>query len=247
MRTPGRSRFAVLIAAAAALTLAACGSSGSGASTADMPLSGAPISSQGPSSPPPTASASPSASPKATPSKAPTTTTTKFVFPVAGTVSYAHVHHDYPATDIMAKCGSQVRAVTNGVILDVTRVDKWKPRVNAGATRGGLSISIKGDDGVRYYGSHLEYINPSIAPGVRVAAGQALGKVGETGDASACHLHFGISPVCKGTGDWWTQRGVIWPWRYLDSWRKGGSKSPVAEIKAWQSKHGCPTKPLVDP
>ena len=70
--------------------------------------------------------------------------------------------------------------------------------------------------------------------GVRVTAGEPLGKVGETGDASACHLHFGISPVCQGTGDWWIQRGVIWPWPYLDSWRAGGDKSPVAAINAWQ-------------
>ena len=184
-----------------------------------------------------------SASPKATTGKAPTTTTTKFVFPVAGTVSYAHVHHDYPATDIMAKCGSQVRAVTNGVILDVTRVDKWKAererrRHSRWAVRSRSRVMTASATTGRIWNTSTR----TIAPGVRVAAGQALGKVGETGDASACHLHFGISPVCKGTGDWWTQRGVIWPWKYLDSWRKGGAKSPVAEIKAWQSKHGCPTQ-----
>jgi murein DD-endopeptidase MepM/ murein hydrolase activator NlpD len=174
-------------------------------------------------------------------------TSEQFVFPVAGVVSYAHTHHDYPATDIMAKCGSTVRAATSGVILEVTRVDRWKRSVNAGATRGGLSVSIKGDDGIRYYGSHMEFINANIKPGVRVTAGETLGKVGETGDASACHLHFGISPVCSGTGDWWIQRGVIWPWPYLDSWRRGGDKSPVAEINAWSSKNGCPTHPTVDP
>jgi len=170
-----------------------------------------------------------------------------FVFPVIGHYSYGHVHHDYPATDILAPCGSQVIAATSGVILEVSRVDKWKRSVDAGSTRGGLSVSIRGDDGVRYYGSHFEAINTNIRPGVRVRAGQPLGKVGETGDASACHLHFGLSPICAGTGDWWNQRGVIWPWRYLDSWRKGGDKSPVAEITAWQHQHGCPTKPTVDP
>ena len=170
-----------------------------------------------------------------------------FVFPVIGHYSYGHVHHDYPATDILAPCGSQVIAATSGVILEVSRVDKWKRSVDAGSTRGGLSVSIRGDDGVRYYGSHFEAINTNIRPGVRVRAGQPLGKVGETGDASACHLHFGLSPICAGTGDWWNQRGVIWPWPYLDSWRKGGDKSPVAEITAWQHQHGCPTKPTVDP
>jgi murein DD-endopeptidase MepM/ murein hydrolase activator NlpD len=169
------------------------------------------------------------------------------VFPVVGHYSYGHTHHDYPATDILAPCGSEVRAATSGVILEVTLVDRWKASVNAGATRGGLSVSIRGDDGVRYYGSHFEAIDKNIRPGVRVKAGEPLGKVGETGDASACHLHFGISPICRGTGDWWIQRGVIWPWSYLDSWRTGGHKSPVAAVAAWQKQNGCPTKPLVDP
>lgn len=224
---------------------------------AGSPAAAAPRSAINPSasgsvtSPSPSASRSPAtASPNHThvpPSASPLGTPGVFVFPVVGHYSYAHVHHDYPATDIIAPCGSEVRAATSGVVLEVTLVDKWKPSVDAGATRGGLSVSIRGDDGVRYYNSHFEAINKNIRPGVRVKAGQMLGKVGETGDASACHLHFGLSPVCRGTGDWWNQRGVIWPWPYLDSWRKGGDKSPVAEIVAWQHQHGCPTKPTVDP
>ena len=94
-------------------------------------------------------------------------------------------------------------------------------------------------------GAHLS--DPSIAIGVRVKTGATLGKTGDTGDASACHLHFGISPPCAKGSDWWNQRGTIWPWPYLDSWRKGGAKSPVAEIKSWKSKNGCPTKPRTDP
>lgn len=198
-----------------------------------------------PSSPHPT-TAKPKPKPSAPPKSVPGTPG-EFVFPVVGNVSYAHTHHDYPATDIIANCGDTVRAVTSGVILEVTRVDTWKASVDAGATRGGLSVSIKGDDGIRYYGSHLEEINKNIQPGVRVTVGETLGKVGRTGDAGACHLHFGISPVCKGTGDWWIQRGMIWPWPYLDSWRKGGHMSPVTEIHTWQKKNGCPTKPLTDP
>jgi murein DD-endopeptidase MepM/ murein hydrolase activator NlpD len=171
-----------------------------------------------------------------------TATSWHYVFPVApvNVVSYAHTHHDYPATDIMAPCGSTVRAAIDGVVLEVTRVDLWNARTNLGADRGGLSVSILGDDGVRYYGSHLRSIAANINPGVRVSAGETLGQVGETGDATACHLHFGISPVCARTGDWWIRRGVIWPWRYLDSWRAGGSFSPVAEVHIYYASHGCP-------
>jgi peptidoglycan LD-endopeptidase LytH len=171
----------------------------------------------------------------------------RYVFPVVGTVSYAHTHHDYPATDIMAPCGTRVRASTSGVVLEVQRVDLWDSTLNAGPTRGGLSVSILGDDGVRYYGSHLSAVVAGIKPGVRVSAGQSIGAVGQTGDASACHLHFGISAPCQRTGDWWNRRGMIWPWPYLDSWRAGGSRSPVAEVTRWVAAHGCPNRPLVDP
>jgi murein DD-endopeptidase MepM/ murein hydrolase activator NlpD len=166
---------------------------------------------------------------------------------VRGPASYAYTHHDYPATDIMTSCGTPALSPVNGVVLEVNRVDTWNAKVNAGATRGGLSVSILGDDGVRYYGSHYSAIQASVQPGVRLVAGQVIAAVGKTGDASACHVHFGVSPPCTRTGDWWIRRGVIWPWPYLDSWRKGGSKSPVAEVAAWKSAHGCPTKPLTDP
>jgi murein DD-endopeptidase MepM/ murein hydrolase activator NlpD len=170
-----------------------------------------------------------------------------YVFPVHGGSSYAHTHHDYPATDIMAACGTPVVAATDGVVLTVSRIDTYDPKVNAGATRGGLAVSILGDDGVRYYGSHLAAIDPAIRADARVSAGQPLGKVGRTGDASACHLHFGISPPCGRTTDWWIQRGVVWPWPYLDSWRNGGGKSAVAEVDAWRSANGCPSAARTDP
>jgi peptidoglycan LD-endopeptidase LytH len=248
-----------LILAAVALTLAGClAACDSGATTANsLPASptlapSSPIASS-PTQPvsPPTSAPLTSAPPTSTRPRptAPKSVGTpgKFVFPVVGHYTYAHTHHDYPATDIITNCGNEVRAATSGVILEVTRVDKYRASVNAGATRGGLSVSIKGDDGVRYYGSHLEEINKNIQPGVRVAMGEMLGKVGRTGDASACHLHFGISPVCSGTGDWWIQRGILYPWPYLDSWREGGDKSPVAAVRAWEKQNGCPKKPLTDP
>lgn len=188
------------------------------------------------------ASPSPAASPTKAAPKAPV-----YRFPVQGLASYARTHHDYPATDIMAACGNVVVSPVDGVILEVNRVDSWEPGINSGETRGGLSWSILGDDGVRYYGSHLSSIETAIKAGVRVTAGKRLGKIGKTGDTTACHLHFGISPLCRRTGDWWIRRGVIWPSSYLDAWRKGTPKSPVAAVKAWQTANGCPKKPLTDP
>jgi len=159
------------------------------------------------------------------------------VFPVraagGGTATYARSHHDYPAADIFAPCGSEVVAVTNGVVQELSRTDNWNSKVNSGDTRGGLFVSLVGADGVRYYGSHMREVDPSIEPGTAVRSGQRLGAVGDTGDAKGvgCHLHFGLSAPC-GPADWQRRRGEVWPQKYLDSWRAGGTMAPASEITA---------------
>jgi murein DD-endopeptidase MepM/ murein hydrolase activator NlpD len=202
---------------------------------------------QGPSA---TATAEQPAGPGAAPESptsapSPTGTPSRHVFPVrADKAAYHPTHGAYPATDIFADCGTPVLAVTDGRILEVSRVDQFDKRGPLGPHNGGLSVSLLGDDGVRYYGSHLSAVATGIDPGVRVRAGEPLGEVGRTGNANnVCHLHFGISPQCRGHDDWWIRRGVVWPARYLDSWRKRGNREPAAEVAAWQREHGCPTAP----
>jgi peptidoglycan LD-endopeptidase LytH len=235
------------------LALAACGSPASPSADAPsfvQPSATPVVSSTAPSSAPAPSSTGASVSPSGSASASvsvKTTTKVTYAFPVIGKNSYSHDHHDYPATDIITKCGNKVVAATSGTIINVVRKDTWTAGKNLGATRGGLAVAILGDDGVRYYGSHMSAIDASIRIGVRVKTGDTLGKTGDTGDASACHLHFGISPPCAKGSDWWNQRGTIWPWPYLDSWRKGGNKSAVAEIKSWKAKNGCPARPRTDP
>jgi murein DD-endopeptidase MepM/ murein hydrolase activator NlpD len=152
-------------------------------------------------------------------------------------VSYAHSHHNYPATDILTGTGCTIVAPVTGRVDEVNTVDRWSYRTNKGADRGGLSFSIVGDDGVRYYGSHLSAVR--IKPGQRVAAGQVIGNVGTTGDArgTSPHLHFGLSwPT--GPGVWWVRRGMVYPWPYLDSWRAGGNASPAAAVAAEHRRQG---------
>ncbi|MFU8873950.1 M23 family metallopeptidase [Micromonospora sp. SL4-19] len=192
------------------------------------------------------ASASPAASPtSASPAASPTRAPLRHVFPVdAKNVAYHPTHSAYPGTDIFADCGEPFVAVTDGQVLEVSRVDRFTKRGPLGPYNGGLSVSLLGDDGVRYYGSHLSAVADGIDPGVRVRAGQLLGKVGHTGNANnVCHLHFGLSPECQGHDDWWIRRGVIWPAPYLNSWRKRGNRGPAAEVTAWQRRHGCPKAP----
>jgi len=157
-----------------------------------------------------------------------------YTFPVAGcTVTYSKYHHDYPASDIFAKKGCAFVSPVAGVIDEVNTVDKWSGKTNKGADRGGLSISIIGDDGNRYYGSHLAKIETNIMPGVRVASGEKLGEIGSTGSARGTkpHLHFGISYPTE-NGIWWVRRGVglekgkTSPWKYLQAWQAGKDLKP---------------------
>jgi peptidoglycan hydrolase-like protein with peptidoglycan-binding domain len=147
------------------------------------------------------------------------------------------VHATYPAADIMAACGTPVVSPAAGVLLEVDRVaTDFSWQVNDGFTRGGLSITIRGDDGVRYYLAHFSSIRTGLAAGQRVAAGQAIAAVGTTGASGACHVHFGLSPTCPGP-DWWVRRGVVWPARYLTAWRNGTPSSPATAVNAWAATH----------
>jgi murein DD-endopeptidase MepM/ murein hydrolase activator NlpD len=169
-----------------------------------------------------------------------------YLFPVADCdANYARAHHDYAATDILTKAGCKFIAPIDGVIDEVNRVDTWKSPPNLGITRGGLSVSIIGSDGVRYYGSHLRSIPASIQPGVSVKAGRVLGSIGSTGSArgTAPHLHFGISWPTP-ADIWWVRRGEVLPWKYLDAWKQGKDLSPVKEVAARKAKRGeIPVEP----
>ena len=238
-----------------ALCLAGCGSTADTVPTAATPQFVEPSSAPAVSSPaaapkvaavPPVgaAQAPTSARPLATPKvsvKPVKPVKVKYAFPVkASNVAYHPTHSKYPATDIFADCGEKVVATTSGVVLEVSFKDQYKKGAPDGPNNGGLSVSLLGDDGVRYYGSHLSKVQTGIKKGVRVTAGQLLGKVGKTGNSSGvCHLHYGISPACAKVGDWKVRRGVVWPATFLNSWRKGGSKSPVATVAAWKRSHNC--------
>lgn len=160
---------------------------------------------------------------------------TPYVVPVADVAGagWSDTHAAYPATDIFNNgCGGAVVAPVNGQLLEVRRVDGYDPAIDNPATRGGRSISMLGDDGVRYYLAHFEQIATELAPGGRVEAGQEIGTIGSTGRSSACHLHFGISPPCPDP-EWSVRRGVVWPARYLDDWRIGTPTSPADEVAAF--------------
>jgi murein DD-endopeptidase MepM/ murein hydrolase activator NlpD len=188
----------------------------------------------------------------ATEAAAPTSTGPVFTFPLAGKTKFAQYHHDYPATDVFAPCGTDVVAPFAGTVIEVAAQDMWRGSTNLGADRGGLSVTLVGADtpttgDLRFYASHLSEVN--VAPGITVENGDLLGRVGESGSAkgTGCHTHVGLSPAQCGPGDWWTRRGVINPYEYLVAWRDGQQLSPAPEVAAWHTKNGCPAKPAAYP
>lgn len=132
-------------------------------------------------------------------------------------------------------------APAGGVVLEVGRRDRYRPARDDPALRSGRFVSLGGDDHVRYYGSHLRSVAARAQPGRRVRAGDLIGRVGQSGNArgTGCHLHFGISPVCARTGDWWVRRGAVWPYRFLRAWQRDRPRSPTEAVGRWHDRHGC--------
>lgn len=163
-----------------------------------------------------------------------------YVFPFSRVpVTYPKDHMGYPAVDVEG-CYARILAPTAGVISQLHRKDKWTPEDDSPGTRGGLTITLTGDDGVRYFFSHLGRIK--VLMNQRVSAGDWIGVMGSSGNArvTRCHTHFGMSRVCP-LAEVYLLQGEIWPQKYLDAWKNGEQLSPRKEIVKLQKKdpRGC--------
>ena len=163
-----------------------------------------------------------------------------YVFPFSRVpVSYPKDHLNYPAVDVEG-CYARVLAPTAGFISQLHRLDKWTPENDSPGTRGGLTITVQGDDGVRYFFSHLGRIK--ALKNQRVAAGDWIGVMGSSGNArvTRCHTHFGMSRVCP-LAEVYLLQGEIWPQKYLNAWRKSQQLSPRKEIRKLEKNDplGC--------
>jgi murein DD-endopeptidase MepM/ murein hydrolase activator NlpD len=134
------------------------------------------------------------------------------VFPIRGRHSYGdgagrfgagRVGHSHQGQDVFANCGTRLVAARGG-------------RVKFSGYQGlaGNYVVIDGTGtGEDYAYMHLAQPSP-FRTGDRVYTGQAIGLVGDTGDAHGCHLHFEL----------WSAPG----------WYSGGRPyDPLASLQAW--------------
>lgn len=110
-----------------------------------------------------------------------------FAMPANG-YDWGILHH-YNAVDIAASCGTPVKASAEGLVVPDDSFGDGTSGWNGGYGEFVL-IEHPFGDSVRTRYAHLEKVLVSI--GDYVQQGQIIGLMGQTGDATGCHVHFEI-------------------------------------------------------
>ncbi|QIQ86236.1 M23 family metallopeptidase [Erythrobacter sp.] len=117
----------------------------------------------------------------------------------------------HEAIDIMAPEGTSVVAAAPGTVAKLHR-----------SKAGGNAIYVRSPDRRRiYYYAHLAEYAEGLREGQRIRAGQRLGTVGSSGNASpqAPHLHFAILETTEDAA-WWEPANAINPYPLLVAGRE---------------------------
>jgi murein DD-endopeptidase MepM/ murein hydrolase activator NlpD len=132
-------------------------------------------------------------------------------FPVRGRHNYGDAEarfgaqrngHTHQGQDVLAACGTKLVAAQGGTV-----------KYAAYQSAAGYYLVIAGVDGTDNAYMHLAQPSP-FSEGDKVFTGQQIGVVGDTGDATACHLHFEIWTA----PGWYDGGHVIDPLPALQSW-----------------------------
>ena len=110
----------------------------------------------------------------------------KFAWPVAGGYISQYYHYGHYGIDIAADRGTRVKAAGGGTVIFAG----WK------SNGGGYQVWLAHGSGLYTTYNHMSSV--SVGRGQHVSRGQAIGRIGATGNASGPHLHFEV----------W--RGTIW-------------------------------------
>jgi murein DD-endopeptidase MepM/ murein hydrolase activator NlpD len=133
-------------------------------------------------------------------------------FPVAGPHSFGNADNRYGAPraghthagqDILADEGTPLVAVRGGTVIST----------GSGGAAGNYVTLHGNGTGRDYFYAHLRSGTTLVSEGQHVLTGQVIGQVGQTGDATAPHLHFEIWE-----GGWWAGGHTIDPLPDLLRW-----------------------------
>lgn len=133
------------------------------------------------------------------------------IFPVRGRHTFGdgfgagRSGHTHQGQDILARCGLRIRAAEAGTV-----------EYNKVQSAAGYYLIIHGSEtGTDYAYMHMRAPSPFEA-GDRVTTGETIGNVGDTGDATTCHLHF----------EMWSAPG----------WYNGGHPfDPLPSLQQWDA------------
>jgi murein DD-endopeptidase MepM/ murein hydrolase activator NlpD len=133
------------------------------------------------------------------------------VFPVQGPHDYGgpgarfgapRAGHTHQGQDMTAACGTPLVSVMTGTVQ------------YAGYQSAAGNYIVVDNNGTADDFVYMHLATPAyVKTGGVVAAGQQIGVVGETGDATGCHLHFEYWQ-----GDWYGDGQPIDPLPYLKAW-----------------------------
>lgn len=102
---------------------------------------------------------------------------------VAATFGASRGNRPHDGIDIFAPRGTPVRAAAPGFVY---RIDDL--------SLGGLSVTVVGDGGVRYFYTHFDSVPETLVEGQYVDVETLIGFVGNSGNAASTptHLHLGM-------------------------------------------------------
>ena len=95
--------------------------------------------------------------------------------------------------------------------------------------RCGIGLTLRAFDGQVWTYCHLSVLDSNVVPGASLTAGEAVGLVGATGDASGPHLHLQLQPATS-----WPQRE---PWFQsfagrAFAWSDGGNDGEAPAVRS---------------
>ena len=131
-----------------------------------------------------------------------------YVFPLPSKHEYGDgfgAGRGHDGQDLFAKCGRNLVAANDGKVQ--------RAEFDGSGYGNILVLDVKGTGVDLLYAHMLK--KPSVREGERVNAGQKVGKVGDTGSASGCHLHFEMHTA---PGFWEGGHAMRKVTKYLKEW-----------------------------